>query len=61
MIEHAFTNVVTDREGYVCPNHEDTWGWEPCCSCGGWKDGEEKRLCTEEIEYQLKKDVSKEL
>jgi hypothetical protein len=34
---------------YVCPNHVQTGGWESCCSCGGWKEGEPNygRICTE--------------
>jgi hypothetical protein len=36
-----------NEEFYVCPNHTATGGYESCCSCGGWLDDEEERLCTE--------------
>lgn len=35
---------------YVCPNHEETGGYESCCACGGWAEDEEERYCTENEE-----------
>lgn len=34
---------------YVCPQHEGTGGYEPCCDCGGWErdDPNYGRECTE--------------
>lgn len=40
------------NEFYVCPNHQATSGYESCCPCGGWRDYEEKRLCSENIEFK---------
>lgn len=36
-----------DEDIYTCPNHIKTGGYEGCCDCGGWEDGEEERMCTE--------------
>ncbi len=36
-----------NEEFYVCPNHIKTGGYESCCACGGWSDGEEEQECTE--------------
>jgi hypothetical protein len=40
-----------EDEFYVCPNHMRTGGYESCCLCGGWTDGEEPRFCSESDEY----------
>ena len=36
-----------EEEFYVCPNHCATGGYESCCDCGGWEEGEEQKECTE--------------
>jgi hypothetical protein len=43
--------MTDETDFYVCPNHTRTGGWESCCSCGGWAEGEPLRLCTEELEH----------
>lgn len=34
---------------YVCPQHTGTGGYESCCGCGGWEQGDPDhgRPCTE--------------
>ena len=41
-----------EDEFYVCPQHAGTGGYESCCDCGGWEDGDPDfgRLCTEALE-----------
>lgn len=46
--------MIEEREFYVCPNHQATGGYESCCSCGGWYEGEEQRLCSEADELSAK-------
>ena len=44
-------HLVDEDDFYVCPHHEHTGGYESCCECGGWEDGDENfgRLCTQAI------------
>jgi hypothetical protein len=34
---------------YCCPQHQGTGGYESCCGCGGWEEGDPDngRICTE--------------
>jgi hypothetical protein len=38
-----------DSPFYVCPQHAGTGGYESCCNCGGWEEGDPNygRECTE--------------
>lgn len=45
---------------YVCPHHCNTWGYESCCSCGEWEEGEPHRLCTENPENKTGYDLEEE-
>ncbi len=36
-----------EKDFYVCPHHQDTGGYEDCCNCGEWEEGEPHRLCSE--------------
>ncbi len=40
---------MTDSDFYVCPQHMGTGGYERCCNCGGWDEGNPNhdRKCTE--------------
>ena len=42
-------NKRIEEEFYVCPHRCSTGGYEGCCECGGWEEGEEERLCTEAL------------
>lgn len=37
------------RSHYTCPDHVRTGGYESCCACGGWAEGDPDRgrLCSE--------------
>lgn len=39
-----------DGDFYVCPHHEGTGGYESCCNCGEWEEGDPNygRHCSEE-------------
>lgn len=41
------TKETEQEEFYVCPQHCGTGGYESCCGCGGWEEGEEEKFCTE--------------
>ena len=53
----SMKNRKPQVEFYICPNHIRTGGWESCCVCGGWKsdDPDYGKLCTEEIEDQIRR------
>lgn len=38
-----------EEDFYVCPHHMSTGGYESCCACGDWEEGDEDygRECTE--------------
>lgn len=38
-----------NKDFYVCPHHMSTGGYESCCACEGWKDGDPDygRKCSE--------------
>lgn len=40
------------ENNYTCPNHQRTGGYEGCCPCGGWSDGESQRKCDESKNYE---------
>ena len=42
--------IEQKEEDYTCPNHQGTSGYEPCCPCGGWGDGEPPRKCSQNDE-----------
>lgn len=41
--------VTSFEDFYVCPDHLIQGGWESCCACGGWQEGDSEygRVCTE--------------
>lgn len=42
--------MTDDEDFYCCPDHSAVGGYESCCACGGWGEGEEERMCTESEE-----------